>query len=57
MESKEEIIDGDNVELCHKTYFVEPLAWMKDICHSTQGKLYCPKCNNKIGSFSWVNGN
>lgn len=41
---------------CNKTYFLEPLAWMPDILHSCEGKLNCPKCNSKLGSFSWISG-
>lgn len=40
--------------MCRKIYFVEPLAWMTDIFHNTQGRLYCPKCTVKLGSFNWV---
>lgn len=40
--------------MCSKIYFVEPLAWMTDIFHNTQGRLYCPKCTVKLGSFNWV---
>lgn len=37
---------------CRKGIFVIPSAWMKP--HSSpQGKLLCPKCRNKLGSFSW----
>lgn len=43
-------------ELCDKIYFVEPLAWMPDITHSVEGKLNCPKCNTKLGSYSWISG-
>ncbi|XP_058454365.1 dual specificity protein phosphatase MPK-4 isoform X2 [Malaya genurostris] len=39
--------------LCRKIYFTEPLAWMTDIFHNTQGRLYCPKCSIKLGSFNW----
>ncbi|XP_065164104.1 dual specificity protein phosphatase MPK-4-like [Atheta coriaria] len=42
--------------VCTKTYFLEPLSWMGGITQSTQGKLHCPKCNNKVGSFSWIMG-
>lgn len=41
---------------CTKTYFLEPLAWMDSVTQSVQGKLHCPKCSNKVGSFSWVMG-
>lgn len=40
--------------MCNKIYFTEPLAWMTDIFHNTQGRLYCPKCTMKLGSFNWV---
>ncbi|XP_053695320.1 dual specificity protein phosphatase MPK-4 [Sabethes cyaneus] len=40
--------------MCKKIYFTEPLAWMTDIFHNTQGRLYCPKCSVKLGSFNWV---
>ncbi|XP_077286808.1 dual specificity protein phosphatase MPK-4 isoform X2 [Arctopsyche grandis] len=46
----------DIPEICVQTYFIEPLAWMKDIHKNVQGKLYCPKCSNKLGSFSWIMG-
>lgn len=53
-----EIFDGkkNSTELCTKTYFIEPLAWMPDIMHNVEGKLNCPKCTAKLGSFSWVSG-
>ncbi|XP_030767050.1 dual specificity protein phosphatase MPK-4-like, partial [Sitophilus oryzae] len=40
---------------CSQMYFVEPMAWM-NVSQVTQGKLHCPKCSNKVGSFSWVMG-
>lgn len=50
--------EKDTPKICTKMYFVEPLAWMvfgeKDILHNTQGRLYCPKCNSKLGSFNWI---
>jgi hypothetical protein len=39
---------------CNKTYFLEPLEWMKDVSNSVEGKLYCPKCKSKIGAFNWI---
>lgn len=41
-------------QVCTKTFFVEPMAWMKDVVHNVEGKLYCPKCESKIGSFNWA---
>nr|CAD7604925.1 unnamed protein product [Timema genevievae] len=48
--------DEGTPALCSQTYFVEPLAWMSSVPHSLQGKLHCPKCQNKLGSFSWIMG-
>ncbi|XP_022826135.1 dual specificity protein phosphatase MPK-4-like [Spodoptera litura] len=47
---------ADLPEICRLMWFVEPMAWMRDVTHATQGKLHCPKCLNKIGSFSWIMG-
>lgn len=47
---------ADAPETCRLMWFVEPMSWMKDVQNSPQGKLHCPKCANKIGSFSWVMG-
>ncbi|XP_063902761.1 dual specificity protein phosphatase MPK-4-like isoform X1 [Zophobas morio] len=44
-----------NGDVCTKTYFLEPLAWM-NVTQTTQEKLYCPKCSAKVGSFSWIMG-
>jgi dual specificity phosphatase 12 len=41
-------------QICNKTLFVEPIAWMKDITYNCEGKLYCPSCKAKIGSFNWI---
>lgn len=40
---------------CKEILFIEPLAWMLDIGKQTQGKLNCPKCNSKLGNFTWIN--
>lgn len=48
--------DKSTKTICNKTYFVEPLSWMKNVTQTTQGKLHCPKCNSKVGSFSWIMG-
>ncbi|XP_076654009.1 dual specificity protein phosphatase MPK-4 isoform X1 [Halictus rubicundus] len=44
------------VEFCTKILFIEPMAWMPDITHNVEGKLSCPKCSTKLGSFSWIAG-
>lgn len=40
---------------CAEIIFIEPLAWMLDINKQTQGKLNCPKCQSKLGNFTWIN--
>lgn len=40
--------------ICTRTFFVEPIAWMKDITYNVEGKLYCPSCKSKIGNFNWI---
>eukprot|EP00890_Picochlorum_soloecismus_P003791 jgi/Picsp_1/4412/NSC_01918-R1_dual specificity protein phosphatase 12-like len=42
-----------NPEVPSGSIFVEPLRWMNGITDSTQGKLYCPGCNARLGSFNW----
>lgn len=41
---------------CKSILFLEPIAWMKNISNNTQGRLNCPKCDQKLGNFSWING-
>ncbi|XP_061386165.1 dual specificity protein phosphatase MPK-4-like [Musca vetustissima] len=41
---------------CQNILFVEPIAWMKHIGNNTQGRLNCPKCDQKLGNYSWING-
>lgn len=34
--------------------FLEPMQWMASaVVGETQGKLYCPSCNARLGSFNW----
>ncbi|XP_068201873.1 dual specificity protein phosphatase MPK-4-like isoform X2 [Palaemon carinicauda] len=45
-----------NFSLCAEGIYTLPIAWMGDITSQLQGKLGCPKCQAKIGSYSWVSG-
>ncbi|GFO45689.1 dual specificity protein phosphatase 12 [Plakobranchus ocellatus] len=45
--------DGAVSTKCVRSLFVDPLAWMKGKIHEIQGKLHCPKCYGKIGSYVW----
>ncbi|XP_050308982.1 dual specificity protein phosphatase MPK-4 [Anthonomus grandis grandis] len=49
------IVHQENGKKCIKTYFLEPISWM-DVTQTLQGKLHCPKCKHKVGSFSWIMG-
>lgn len=49
-------IEPSIAEPCKDIFFLEPLAWMDGILKQTQGKLHCPKCQTKLGSFSWTMG-
>lgn len=44
-----------DVTYCQSILFVEPIAWMQHIANNTQGRLHCPKCDQKLGNFSWIN--
>lgn len=46
----------DPDDRCRDIVFVEPLAWMANVSKQTQGKLNCPKCQSKLGNFTWING-
>lgn len=36
------------------SYFIEPVQWMEQaLLGVMDGQLLCPKCNSKLGSFSW----
>lgn len=46
---------------CDKGIFVEPMKWMGSRNESfikggiSSEKIYCEKCNSKVGAFAWVN--
>lgn len=46
----------DPSQPCREIVFVEPMAWMDGVLREAQGKLHCPKCRTKLGSFSWTMG-
>lgn len=41
---------------CHDAHavFIEPVGWMEPHIAELQGKILCPKCSVKIGSWSWA---
>ncbi|GMH41492.1 hypothetical protein BSKO_09402 [Bryopsis sp. KO-2023] len=45
---------GDEPHKSASSVFVEPLSWMKNVTEGAlEGKIYCPQCNTKLGSFNW----
>lgn len=56
--TEEDILDDASnpagLGLCSQSVFVTPVRWMEsEIKQSICGKLYCPDCKIKVGSFSW----
>lgn len=44
-----------NPELpCSDSIFIEPVVWMQNTILQQNGKLNCPNCQAKIGSFRWA---
>lgn len=44
------------LNLCTETLFIEPLKWIDSVLQSESGKILCPKCRAKLGSFNWIMG-
>lgn len=53
--SSERSSEGNN-ERCKEIIFVEPITWMTEVFKQTHGKINCPNCKSKLGSFTWING-
>ena len=46
--------DRSDAAVCNqKEIFIEPVMWMKGNISEAQGKLFCPHCQKKIGSYAW----
>lgn len=54
-DSKWSSADYSSSQLCSDTIFVEPMSWML-VNQSESGKINCPKCRSKLGSYSWTMG-
>ena len=44
----------DYDQVCSRMFFVFPMTWMTNVVSNVEGKLYCPSCKSKIGSFNWT---
>lgn len=42
--------EGSKSPVCTDGLFINPQPW---ISHQDEGKINCPKCNQKLGSFKW----
>ncbi|XP_074655411.1 dual specificity protein phosphatase 12-like [Tubulanus polymorphus] len=40
-------------DACNQSLFIEPVQWMSEAIMVLEGKLACPKCHCKLGSFNW----
>ena len=49
-------VGGGNGSPACANLFVEPMAWMEgtDDRYTLEGKIQCPKCATKLGSFCWA---
>ncbi len=39
--------------MCQNLFIADPLPWMNG-CNEMEGKLHCPKCQTKVGHYSWT---
>lgn len=46
----------DEASLCTQGIFTLPISWMADFTSELKGKLMCPKCQAKLGSYDWCGG-
>ncbi|XP_069121339.1 dual specificity protein phosphatase 12-like [Argopecten irradians] len=52
--NQREAMEGvENTTPCKQSLFIEPVRWMAESISEPLGKLSCPKCGSKIGSFVW----
>lgn len=59
--TEEDILDDASspagLDLCSQSVFITPVSWMEhEIKQNLSGKLYCPNCPAKVGSYSWILG-
>ncbi|KAL7444285.1 hypothetical protein ACHAXM_009397 [Skeletonema potamos] len=39
--------------MCQNLFIADPLPWMHG-CNEMEGKLHCPKCQTKVGHYTWT---
>jgi len=45
--------DDGSESVCEQSLFIEPVKWMGEDVLALEGKIACPKCHAKLGSFTW----
>lgn len=50
---KQQLIMQLSQNICKHSLFIEFLPWMTEAQNVHSGKISCPECGSKIGSFSW----
>lgn len=46
-------VEQSEDRLCAQSLFIEPVQWMAESINQLDGKILCPKCHAKLGSFIW----
>lgn len=54
LQSNSEQQPKSSSESCSRTINIEPMKWMESSILTLSGKILCPKCSAKLGSFTWL---
>ncbi|GFY39089.1 dual specificity protein phosphatase MPK-4 [Trichonephila inaurata madagascariensis] len=49
----QQLISEQSQTVCKNSLFIEFLPWMIEAHQSISGKIHCPECDSKIGTFYW----
>ncbi|XP_054716956.1 probable dual specificity protein phosphatase DDB_G0281963 [Uloborus diversus] len=49
----QQLISEQSPNICKCSLFIEFLPWMTEACSSHSGKILCPECSAKLGTFCW----
>ncbi|GFS82990.1 dual specificity protein phosphatase MPK-4 [Nephila pilipes] len=49
----QQLISEQSQTVCKNSLFIEFLPWMIEAHQSISGKIHCPECDSKIGTFFW----
>lgn len=51
--AKSNSIPPSNQITCSREIYIQPLKWFENRLDEISGKINCPKCDSKLGSFDW----